>query len=162
MTEDHSAYILNKMSETSNIKNLERALFEVGIKNRREVVGDTFVDAALKNGSTEFSRPGQELVTEWCWGWLWSRPGLARRDRSLLNIAMLMALNRGTELATHIRGARRNGVSELEIREAILHATVYCGVPSGVEAMKVAERVLDDMAEKGECQRELGNNIESR
>lgn len=139
-----------------DLQSLEKKLFDAGLKNRREVVGDTFVDAALKTGATEFSRPGQEIVTEWCWGWLWSRPGLARRDRSLLNIAMLMALNRGTELATHIRGARRNGVSELEIRETILHATVYCGVPSGVEAMRVAERVLDDMAEKGECQRELG------
>lgn len=144
------------MGENLTLAKLEQTLFDQGIRNRREVVGDTFVDAALKNGSTEFSRPGQELVTEWCWGWLWSRPGLARRDRSLINVALLMGLNRSTELATHVRGARRNGVSELEIRETILHATVYCGVPSGVEAMKVAEKVLNEMAQNGEVARELG------
>ena len=118
---------------------------------RRSVVGEKYVDKALANGATEFSRPGQELVTgespdplirarladvfeEWCWGFAWTRPGLERRDRSLINIGMLMALNRGPELAVHVRGARNNGLSELEIREAIIHATTYCGVPSGVSS----------------------------
>lgn len=132
------------------------ALFNAGLAVRRAVVGDAYVDRALENGSSEFSRPGQELVTEWCWGYAWTRPGLARRDRSLLNIGMLMALNRAPELAVHIRGARNNGLSEIEIREAILHATTYCGVPAGVDAMKVAERVLNEMAEKDGVPRELG------
>lgn len=132
------------------------ALFNAGLAVRRAVVGDTYVDRALENGSTEFSRAGQELVTEWCWGYAWTRPGLARRDRSLLNIGMLMALNRAPELAVHIRGARNNGLSETEIREAILHATTYCGVPAGVDAMKVAERVLNEMEEKDGVKRELG------
>lgn len=130
-------------------------LFNAGLAMRRSVVGDAYVDRALTAGSTEFSRPGQELVTEWCWGYAWTRPGLSKRDRSLLNIGMLMALNRAPELAVHVRGARRNGLSEEEIREAILHATTYCGVPAGVDAMKTAEKVLDDMAEKGEMPRQL-------
>ena len=128
---------------------------------RRSVVGDAFVHRALSNGSTEFSRPGQELVTEWCWGYVWTRPGLDKKQRSLLNIGMLMALNRGPELAAHIRGARNNGLSELEIREAIMHCTIYCGVPAGVDAMKAAERVLDEMAEKEGVPRELGNKVAS-
>ncbi|KAJ5959256.1 4-carboxymuconolactone decarboxylase [Penicillium vulpinum] len=144
------------MSAQNKVNNLHKQLFEEGLKVRREVVGDTYVDRALANGSTEFSRPGQELVTEWCWGYAWTRPGLERRDRSLLNIGMLMALNRAPELAVHIRGARNNGLSEVEIREAILHATTYCGVPAGVDAMKIAERTLNEMADNGEKERELG------
>ncbi|OQD75320.1 hypothetical protein PENDEC_c007G06962 [Penicillium decumbens] len=138
---------------------LRQQLFEQGLKTRRSVVGDEYVDKALANGSTEFSRPGQEFITEWAWGNVWGRPGLEKRDRSLLNIGMLMALNRGPELAAHIRGARNNGLSELEIREAIIHATVYCGAPAGVEAMKIAERVLNEMAENGERERELGGKV---
>ncbi|KAL2106349.1 hypothetical protein VUR80DRAFT_6853 [Thermomyces stellatus] len=144
------------MSTDPKFDELHRQLFEEGLKMRRSVVGDAYVDRALANGSTEFSGPGQELVTEWCWGYAWTRPGLERKQRSLLNIGMLMALNRTPELAVHVRGARNNGLTEEEIREAILHCTTYCGVPAGVEAMKTAERVLDEMAEKGEMPRELG------
>ncbi|KAI0427127.1 AhpD-like protein [Xylaria sp. FL1042] len=144
------------MSNDQKINELHEHLFEEGLKVRRSVVGDAYVDRALANGSSEFSQPNQNLVTEWCWGYAWTRPGLDRKQRSLLNIAMLIALNRSPELAAHIRGARNNGLSELEIREAILHCTVYCGVPAGVEATKVAEKVLDEMAEKGEMARELG------
>ncbi|MCJ1327017.1 hypothetical protein MMC10_003683 [Thelotrema lepadinum] len=149
------------MSTSPPLAPLHKQLFEAGLKVRREVVGSAYVDTALSNGSTEFSRPGQELVTEFCWGYAWTRPGLDRKQRSLINIGMLMALNRAPELGAHIRGARNNGLSEVEIREAILHATTYCGVPAGVDAMKVAERVLNEMAEKGECERELGGKAES-
>ncbi|KAJ6104843.1 hypothetical protein N7523_011163 [Penicillium sp. IBT 18751x] len=131
-------------------------LFNTGLSIRRAVIGEAYVDRALANGNTQFSRTGQEIVTELCWGYTWGRPGLSRRDRSLLNIGMLMAMNRGPELGVHIRGARNNGLSELEIREAIVHATAYCGAPAGVDAFKVAERVLNEMAENGEMQRELG------
>ncbi|KAJ5513157.1 4-carboxymuconolactone decarboxylase [Penicillium fimorum] len=148
------------MSTETKPNDLHKQIFEEGLKVRREVVGDTYVNRALENGSTEFSRPGQELVTEWCWGYAWTRPGLERRDRSLLNIGMLMALNRAPELAVHIRGARNNGLSEVEIREAILHATTYCGVPAGVDAMKIAEKTLNEMAENGEKERELGAKAE--
>ncbi|KAL2221282.1 4-carboxymuconolactone decarboxylase family protein [Thermoascus aurantiacus ATCC 26904] len=147
------------MSTDPKFAPLHQQLFEEGLKVRRAVVGDDYVDRALANGSTEFSRAGQELVTEWCWGYAWTRPGLDRKQRSLLNIGMLMALNRAPELAVHIRGAIRNGLTEVEIREAILHATTYCGVPAGVDAMKTAERVLNEMAEKGEHPRELGNKV---
>ena len=150
------------MSTNPKLDELHRQLFEEGLKMRRSVVGDTYVDRALANGSTEFSRPGQELVTEWCWGYAWTRPGLEKKQRSLLNIGMLMALNRTPELAVHVRGARNNGLTETEIREAILHCTTYCGVPAGVEAMKTAEKVLDEMAEKGEMQRELGAKSEGK
>ncbi|KAL1992327.1 hypothetical protein VTN49DRAFT_4359 [Thermomyces lanuginosus] len=148
------------MSTNPNHPELHKVLFEEGLKVRREVVGDDYVDRALANGSTEFSRPGQELITEFCWGYAWTRPGLERKQRSLMNIGILMALNRSPELGVHIRGAIRNGLTETEIREAILHATTYCGVPAGVEAMKVAERVLDEMAAKGEHVRQLGKKVE--
>lgn len=144
------------MSTEPKFDDLHKQLFDEGIKMRRSVVGDEFVDRALANGSTEFSRPMQELVSEFCWGYAWTRPGLEKKQRSLLNIGMLMALNRGPELAAHIRGARNNGLTELEIREAILHCTIYCGVPAGVDAMKIAEKTLNEMAERGEAQRELG------
>ncbi|KAJ4154525.1 hypothetical protein NW754_001473 [Fusarium falciforme] len=144
------------MSTDPSLQPFHKQLFEAGLQVRREVIGDDYVDRALAAGSSEFSWPGQEVVTELCWGYAWTRPGLPRRDRSLLNIGMLMALNRSTELAVHIRGARNNGLSEMEIREAIIHATTYCGMPAGVDAMKVAERVLNEMAEKGEKKRELG------
>ncbi|OQE31389.1 hypothetical protein PENSTE_c001G08800 [Penicillium steckii] len=149
------------MSTDPKFNDLHKQLFEEGLKVRREVVGESYVEKALENGSTEFSRPGQELVTEWAWGNIWTRPGLERRDRSLLNIGMLMALNRGPELGIHLRGARRNGLSELEIREAIMHATVYCGAPAGVDAFKIAERVFNEMAANGEMPRELGDQAQS-
>ncbi|KAJ9204121.1 hypothetical protein DTO021D3_3919 [Paecilomyces variotii] len=147
------------MSTDPKYDDLHKQLFEEGLKVRRSVVGSEYVDRALANGSTEFSRPGQELITEWCWGNIWTRPGLDRKQRSLLNIGMLMALNRSPELGIHIRGAINNGLTEVEIREAILHATVYCGAPAGVDAMKVAEKVLNEMEEKGEYKRVLGNKV---
>ena len=151
---------LARMSTDPSLTDLHKQLFDEGLKVRRSVLGDEAVDKAVENGSTEFSRPGQEFITEWAWGNVWTRPGLERRDRSLMNIGLLMALNRGPELALHIRGARNNGLSELEIREAIIHATVYCGAPAGVDAMKVAERTLNEMAASGERPRELGNKVQ--
>ncbi|CAI7623689.1 unnamed protein product [Penicillium manginii] len=150
-----------KMSTDPKFDDLHKQLFDEGMKVRRGVLGDSYVDQALENGTTEFSKPCQEMITEWAWGNVWTRPGLERRDRSLLNIGMLMALNRGPELALHIRGARNNGLSELEIREAILHATVYCGAPAGVDAFKTAERVFNEMAANGEKPRELGEKIQA-
>ncbi|PGH02514.1 hypothetical protein AJ79_07627 [Helicocarpus griseus UAMH5409] len=147
------------MSTDPSLTPLHNHLFNEGLKVRRAVVGDEYVNKALANGSTEFSRAGQELVTEFCWGYAWTRPGLDRKQRSLLNIGMLMALNRAPELAVHVRGAINNGLTEVEIREAIIHATTYCGVPAGVDAMKTAERVLDEMVAKGEHTRELGGKV---
>jgi 4-carboxymuconolactone decarboxylase len=118
---------------------------EKGLSTRRAVVGDAYVNAALANGSSEFSRPMQELVTGYCWGYVWTRPGLERKQRSLLNLAMLSVLNRGPELAVHVRGALNNGCTEIEIRETLLQAAVYGGVPAGVEAFKIAEKTIREV-----------------
>ena len=119
-------------------------LYEKGLKIRREVVGDSYVDAALK-GADDFSRPMQELVTQYCWGDVWARPGMDRRTRSLMNLSMIAALNRPDELATHVRGAISNGVSKDEIREAFLQVAVYCGMPAGLSSFKIAKQVFKEL-----------------
>lgn len=124
-------------------------MYEKGLKMRRAVLGDTYVDKALAGGSDPFGKPGQEYVTEVCWG-SWTRPGLDRKQRSLLNIGILMSLNRGPELAAHTRGAINNGLAEEEISEAIRHTMVYAGVPAGVDAFKIAGKVIREMKESGE------------
>ncbi len=112
-----------------------------GLALRREVLGDQHVANSLA-AATEFTRPIQEYITEACWGDVWTRPGLDRRTRSLVTLAMLTALNRMTELAVHARGARRNGCTEQEIQEVLLQAAAYCGAPAALEAFRVAEKVL--------------------
>jgi 4-carboxymuconolactone decarboxylase len=119
--------------------------YEQGLATRREVLGADYVDRALAN-ATEFSAPLQELVTEYCWGAVWTREGIDRRTRSLLNLAMLTALNRPHELAGHVRGAVNNGCSEEEIRETLLQAAVYCGLPAALDAFRVAEKTLREEA----------------
>jgi 4-carboxymuconolactone decarboxylase len=112
-----------------------------GLEIRRQVLGAAHVDAALA-GATEFSRPMQELVTEYCWGAVWARPGLDRRTRSLLNVAMLTALNHQAELGLHVRGALRNGCSSEDIQETLLQAAIYCGVPAAMAAFRTAQAAL--------------------
>jgi 4-carboxymuconolactone decarboxylase len=112
-----------------------------GLTLRREVLGDQYVDRALA-AATDFTRPVQEYVTETCWGDVWSRPGLDRRTRSLVNLAMLTALNRMTEFGVHVRAARRNGCTEDEIQEVLLQTAAYCGAPAALEAFRIAERML--------------------
>lgn len=119
-----------------------------GLETRREVLGAEHVDRSLQAASS-FSQPIQELVTEYCWGAVWTREGLDRRTRSLLNLAMLTALNRNHELAVHVRGAITNGCTTVEIRETLLQAAIYCGVPAGLESTRVAERVLSELAADG-------------
>jgi 4-carboxymuconolactone decarboxylase len=108
---------------------------------RRQVLGSEHVDRSLK-AATDFNRPLQELVTEYCWGAVWTRDGLDLKVRSLLNLVMLTALDKQSELAVHVRGAITNGCTVLEIREAILQAAVYCGVPAALEASRTAEQTL--------------------
>ena len=115
-----------------------------GLELRREVLGNGYVDHALA-AATEFTRPIQEYVTETCWGDVWSRPGLDRRTRSLVNLAMLTALNRMTEFGAHVRGARRNGCTEEEIQEVLLQTAAYCGAPAALEAFRMAEKVLSEL-----------------
>jgi 4-carboxymuconolactone decarboxylase len=116
-------------------------LFDQGLKTRREVLGADYVDAAIANAD-DFSRPLQELTTQYCWGDIWNRPGLDRRTRSLLNLAMLTALNRPHELKLHIKGALRNGVTKEEMREVFLQASIYCGIPAGMDSFRTAREVF--------------------
>mgnify|MGYP000744812689 CR=1 FL=1 len=109
-------------------------LFEKGLKVRREVLGAEHVDASISQAD-DFSRPIQELVTEYCWGKVWSRPGLDRKTRSLLNLAMLTALNRPHEVKLHVRGALNNGCSKNDIMEVLLQAAIYCGVPAAMDSL---------------------------
>jgi 4-carboxymuconolactone decarboxylase len=123
---------------------LNKELFDQGLKIRREVVGDAYVDASFK-AMDDFNRPMQELVTQYCWGDVWARPGLDRRSRSLMNLAMIAALNRPDELQAHIRGALNNGVTKDEIKEAFLQVAIYCGMPAGLGSFKAARAVFQDM-----------------
>jgi 4-carboxymuconolactone decarboxylase len=118
-----------------------KQLFEDGLAIRRAVVGADYVDEAIKNAD-DFNRPMQELVTEYCWGTVWARPGLERKTRSLLNLAMLTALNRPHELELHVRGALNNGVTEEEMREVFLQAAIYCGVPAAMDSFRIAKIIL--------------------
>lgn len=129
-------------SETSHAET-----FEKGLRMRRGVLGDAHVQRSLDRTS-EFSRPMQELVTEYCWGAVWGRDGLDLRTRSMINIAMLTALNRGHELSVHIRGARNNGVTVEEIREVLLQTAIYVGVPAALESHRIAEEVFATIAEE--------------
>jgi 4-carboxymuconolactone decarboxylase len=110
---------------------------------RRAVLGAEYVDKALADADA-FTRPLQELVTEYCWGQIWTRPGLPRKTRSLLNLAMLTALNRPHELKLHLRGALRNGCTRAEIMEVLLQAAIYCGVPAAVDGFRIAREVFAD------------------
>ena len=121
---------------------MNQQLFDQGLKTRREVLGDAYVDAALANAD-EFGMPMQELVSQYCWGDVWNRPGLDRRTRSLLNLAMMTALNRPHELKLHIRGALNNGVTKEEIREVFLQAAIYAGVPAAIDSFRCAREVFE-------------------
>lgn len=120
---------------------MNKDLFDRGLKTRREVLGDAYVDASL-NAANEFSVEMQELVTQYCWGDVWNRPGLERASRSLINLSMLTALNRSHELATHVRGAINNGVTREQIKEVFLQTAIYCGVPAAIESFRVANAVF--------------------
>jgi 4-carboxymuconolactone decarboxylase len=129
----------NKIHE-AKVQDAHKTLFDEGIAVRREVAGDSYVDASLKRHSSPFSKPLQDLVTEVGWGWIWTRPGLSKKQRSLLNLGMLCALNRSTELGVHVRGALKNGLTEEEIREALLQVGAYVGLPAGMYMFPRIER----------------------
>ena len=123
---------------------MNKELFEKGLQVRRQVLGAEYVDAALKNADS-FNMPLQELVTQYAWGEVWTRPGLDRRTRSLLNLAMLSALNRPHELRLHVRGAINNGVTKEEITEVFLQVAIYCGAPAAVDSFRVAQETFKEM-----------------
>lgn len=127
---------------------MDKKLWDEGLATRRAVLGDEHVDRALATAG-EFGAPLQELVTTYGWGWLWNRPGLDRRTRSFINLAMLSALNRPHEFKLHVRGALNNGLTRDEIREVLLQVSVYCGLPAGVEAHRLTHEVFREIDEAG-------------
>lgn len=118
--------------------------FNRGLATRREVLGAEYVDKSIAAADV-FNWPMQQLTTEYCWDEIWNRPGLKRKTRSLLNLAMLSALNRPHELKLHVRGALNNGVTREEIQEAFLQVGVYCGIPAAIESFRLAQEVLDEI-----------------
>jgi 4-carboxymuconolactone decarboxylase len=123
---------------------MNKELFEKGLAIRKSVLGADYVDKALASAD-DFNRPMQELTTEYCWGWCWGREGLDKKTRSIINLAMLSALNRPHEIKVHVRGAIANGLSKDEIREILLQVAVYCGVPAGVDSFRIAKEVFTEM-----------------
>lgn len=114
-----------------------------GLAIRREVLGAEYVSRSMEQAD-DFSRPMQELSSTYCWGDIWSREGLSRRDRSLLNIGMISALNRPHELKLHVKAALRNGLTREEIREALLQVAVYCGIPAGMDSTRIAREAITE------------------
>jgi len=123
---------------------MNKAKFDEGLQVRRAVLGDEYVDKAISQ-MDEFSRPLQEMVTEYCWGTIWTRPELPRKIRSMINLAMLTALNRPHELKIHIRGALQNGCTKKEIREVLLQTAIYCGLPAAIGSFRAAREVFAEL-----------------
>jgi 4-carboxymuconolactone decarboxylase len=119
----------------------ERQRYEQGMKVRREVLGNAHVDTTLQN-RTAFNEEFQELITRYAWGEIWSRPGLPRKSRSMITLAMMVALNRGDEFRMHVKAALNNGVTAEEIKEVLLQTAIYCGVPAANHAFHIAEEVI--------------------
>ena len=126
---------------------MDKQAFDRGMKIRREVLGDEHVDRSMATAD-ELNQPLQELITEYCWGSIWSRPGLDRKTRSAINLAMLAALNRPLELKLHIRGALRNGLSKAEIGEIFLQVGCYAGAPAAVDSFRIAREFFKDIEGK--------------
>jgi 4-carboxymuconolactone decarboxylase len=124
-------------------KNETAKLFKDGLAVRRAVLGTDYVDGSIAKAN-DFTMAFQHITSEWCWGYAWTRDGLSRKTRSMLNLAMLTALNRSAEIKLHVKGALANGVTVEEIKEVLLHATVYCGIPAGLDAFKAANQVLEE------------------
>jgi 4-carboxymuconolactone decarboxylase len=118
--------------------------FDLGLKLRKQVLGADYVERSMA-GADEFSMPMQELSTEYCWGYVWTRPGLKLRERSLINIAMISALNRPHELKLHVKAALNNGVTRDEIREVLLQVAVYCGIPAGIDSVRIAREAFAEI-----------------
>ena len=126
---------------------MDKATYETGLKIRSEVLGSEYVENSMKSAD-DFNKPFQEFVTEYCWGAGWGRPGLTRKERSMLNLAMISILNRPHELKLHVRGALTNGLTKDQIREIFMQVAIYAGVPAGVDAFHQAREVFAEMAKK--------------
>ena len=123
---------------------MNKDAFDKGLATRRAVLGADYVDNSIKNAD-DFNMPMQELVTEYCWDAIWNRPGLDRKTRSMLNLAMLTALNRPHELKLHVSGAINNGLTKDEIKEVLLQTAIYCGVPAAIDSFKNAKEMFKEM-----------------
>lgn len=123
---------------------MDKATFDRGLEIRKSVLGADYVENSLKSADS-FNRPMQELTTEYCWGYVWGREGLPKKTRSMLNLAMISALNRPHELRIHVAGALRNGVTRDEIREIFMQVAIYCGVPAGVDSFRTAREVFAEV-----------------
>ena len=126
------------------METMDKKRYEEGLAVRRAVLGSEHVDTSLRSAD-DFTRPMQELVTEYCWGEIWTRPGLDRRTRSFIILAMLTALNRPHEIKLHVRGALNNGLTKEELMEVFMQCAIYCGIPAGMEAMRVAKEVFAEI-----------------
>jgi len=123
---------------------MSKDVFDRGLAIRKDVLGKEFVETSLATAD-EFNMPMQELTTEYCWGAVWGRDGLPRKTRSMLNLAMISALNRPHELKMHVKGALRNGVSKDEIREVFLQVAIYAGIPAGVDSFRIAREAFAEV-----------------
>ena len=123
---------------------MDKATYDRGLEIRKSVLGSEFVDKALASAD-DFNRPMQDLTTEYCWGYVWGREGLPRKTRSMLNLAMISALNRPHELKMHIKGALKNGVTREEISEIFLQVAIYAGVPAGVDSFRIAREAFAEV-----------------
>ena len=123
---------------------MDKEMYEKGLAIRRDVLGKEFVDNAISSAD-DFNRPLQELVTQYCWGEIWGRPGLDRKTRSMLNLAMISALNRPHEVKMHVKGAINNGLTKDQIMEVLLQVAIYCGVPAAVDSFRLAREVFQEM-----------------
>jgi 4-carboxymuconolactone decarboxylase len=123
---------------------MDKAMFEKGLKIRKEVLGAEFVEKALASAD-DFNMPMQELATTYCWGECWGREGLDKRTSSIINLAMISALNRPHELKIHVKGAIRNGLTKEEIREVLFQVAIYAGIPAGVDSFRIAKEALAEM-----------------
>jgi len=123
---------------------VNKELFEKGLAIRKSVLGAEYVEKSIA-AADDFNRPMQELTTEYCWGWCWGREGLDKKTRSIINLAMISALNRPNELKIHVKGAIRNGLTKDEIREVLLQVAIYCGIPAGVDSFRIAKEAFAEL-----------------
>ena len=123
---------------------MDKETYERGLQIRKDVLGVDYVENSLKSAD-DFNRPMQELSTEYCWGYVWGREGLPRKTRSMLNLAMISALNRPHELKIHVKGALKNGVTRDEIREILIQVAIYCGVPAGMDSFRIAREAFKEI-----------------
>ena len=123
---------------------MSKEVFERGLEIRKSVLGAEYVEKSFASAD-DFNRPMQELVTEYCWGAIWGRDSLPKKTRSIINLAMISALNRPHELKIHVKGALKNGVTKEEIREVFLQVAIYCGVPAGVDSFRIAREAFAEL-----------------